>query len=183
MSCSSAVVLADARFSAILAPVQLAVVLADARPAALLAPTSLAVVLADARPAAIRALHRLFRGCVRRCLTRRYPCNCFFHGCARRCSIRRITYTGFFDGCARRCSPRRMACTCSFRGCTGHTFLFSLCDLCRCLILVGPRVLAVANAPPRRSLRNGLADVYIFRQLRAQHALVLYMLLPARMTS
>ncbi len=53
---SFAVVLADARPAALLAPAPLAVVLADARPAALLALASYAVVLADARPAAFLAL-------------------------------------------------------------------------------------------------------------------------------
>jgi hypothetical protein len=45
---SSAVVLADARPAAFLAPASLAVVLAEARPAAFLAHASDAVVLADA---------------------------------------------------------------------------------------------------------------------------------------
>jgi hypothetical protein len=49
---SLAVVLADARAAAGFALASLALVLADARPAALLAAASLAVVLADARPAA-----------------------------------------------------------------------------------------------------------------------------------
>jgi hypothetical protein len=53
---SFAVVLADARPAALLAPASPAVVLADAFPAVLLAPASYAVVLADARPAALLAL-------------------------------------------------------------------------------------------------------------------------------
>jgi hypothetical protein len=52
---SHAVVLADARPAALLAPVPFAVVLADARPAAFLAPAPSAVVLADARPAELLA--------------------------------------------------------------------------------------------------------------------------------
>jgi hypothetical protein len=49
---SVAVVLADARPAALIAPASLVVVLADARPTSMLAPASLAVAFANARPVA-----------------------------------------------------------------------------------------------------------------------------------
>ena len=53
---ADAVMLADARAPAVLAPAPLAVMLADARAPAVLAPAPLAVMLADARAPAVLAL-------------------------------------------------------------------------------------------------------------------------------